>query len=182
VGAWPLWPLPGYTYGMLCLWLLSLCASHCALRASYALLCKHAGAHNIVDRGLLNTKGDPQDNNQKKNRKMVVNPDLDGYTEAQNHRNILRKIQKNNNLLKSKRMPKYELVGSCFFLHLDCQIALYPREVRLCVHYLEKSRTCTMFVIPKSIKTQIWKLRSFTEDRKKSETHRTSTWMIDRIR
>jgi len=36
---------------------------------------------------------------------MVVNPDVDSL----NHRKILRKMQKNNNLLKNKRIlkPKY---------------------------------------------------------------------------
>jgi len=46
------------------------------------------------------------------------------------------------------------------FLHLACQLgqftSLSPRELRHCVHYLEKSRICMMFVIPNNIKKQIW--------------------------
>jgi len=38
---------------------------------------------------------------------MTVNPAVDGYTKTLNHRKILRKTQKNNNLLKNKRKPKY---------------------------------------------------------------------------
>jgi len=33
-----------------------------------------------------------------------VNPDVDGYTKTRNHRKTLRKTQKNNNLLKTKRI------------------------------------------------------------------------------
>jgi len=31
-----------------------------------------------------------------------VNPDVDGYTKTRNHRKILRKTQKNKNLLRPK--------------------------------------------------------------------------------
>jgi len=37
---------------------------------------------------------------------MMVNPDVDGYTKTLNHREVLRKTQKNNNLMKAKKMPK----------------------------------------------------------------------------
>jgi len=38
-------------------------------------------------------------------------PDVDGYTKTLNHQNVLRKTQKNNNLLKTKRIlkPKYSM-------------------------------------------------------------------------
>jgi len=41
----------------------------------------------------------------------MANPYVDGYAETLNPRKIIRKTQKNNNLLKSKRMlkPKYHL-------------------------------------------------------------------------
>ena len=40
---------------------------------------------------------------------MVVNPDVDSYTKAVNHRRILQKTQENNNQPKSNRIlkPKY---------------------------------------------------------------------------
>jgi len=35
-----------------------------------------------------------------------VNPDVDSYTKTRNHRKTLRKTQKSNNLLKTKRISK----------------------------------------------------------------------------
>jgi len=48
---------------------------------------------------------------------MIVNPDVDGYNKILNHREILRKTQKNNNLLKTTRIlkPKYKLSGGQVF-------------------------------------------------------------------
>jgi len=42
---------------------------------------------------------------------MMVNLDVDGYTKTQNHRKIIRKLQKNNNLPKTKTIlkPKHHL-------------------------------------------------------------------------
>jgi len=47
---------------------------------------------------------------------MMVNPDVDGYTQTLNHRKILRKTQKNN-LLKTKIIlkPKYKVGGGPVF-------------------------------------------------------------------
>jgi len=47
----------------------------------------------------------------------MVNPDVDGYTKTVNHRKIIRKAHKNNNLLATKRMlkPKYKLSGRPVF-------------------------------------------------------------------
>jgi len=36
----------------------------------------------------------------------MANPAVDGYTKTLNHWKTLRKTQKNNNLLTSKRIPK----------------------------------------------------------------------------
>ena len=50
----------------------------------------------------------------------MVNPGVDGYTRTLNQRNILRKTQKHNNMLKTiKRIlkPKYKLSRGPF-LHL----------------------------------------------------------------
>jgi len=51
----------------------------------------------------------------------MVNTDMDAKTKILSHRKIIRKAQKNNNLLKTKRMlkPKYK-VGDRF-LQLACQ-------------------------------------------------------------
>jgi len=40
---------------------------------------------------------------------MIVNPDVDRYAKTLNHRKSIRKTQKDNNLLKTKRIlkPKY---------------------------------------------------------------------------
>jgi len=48
----------------------------------------------------------------------MVNLDVDGYTKTLNHRKIIRKIQKNNNLLKTKTTlkPKYKLMGARFHI------------------------------------------------------------------
>jgi len=43
-----------------------------------------------------------------------------GYAKTRNHPKTLRKMQKSNNLLKTKRIPKYKL-GGARFLHLACQ-------------------------------------------------------------
>jgi len=40
---------------------------------------------------------------------MMVNPDVDGYTKTVHIRKILRKMQKNNILLKTKRILKPNL-------------------------------------------------------------------------
>jgi len=37
---------------------------------------------------------------------MMVNLDVDGYSKTLSHRKILRKTQKNNNLLQTKRILK----------------------------------------------------------------------------
>jgi len=46
-----------------------------------------------------------------------VNPEVNGQTKTLNHRKIIRKTYKNNNLLKTKRMlkPKYKLSGRPVF-------------------------------------------------------------------
>jgi len=43
-------------------------------------------------------------NTQKKTWEIMVNTDVDGYIKTVNHRTILRKTQKNNNLLKTKKI------------------------------------------------------------------------------
>jgi len=40
---------------------------------------------------------------------MIVNPDVDVYTEMPNHWKTPRKTQKNNNVLKTKRKPNSEI-------------------------------------------------------------------------
>jgi len=47
----------------------------------------------------------------------MVNLDVGGHTKTINHRNTIRKMQKNNNLLKTKTIlkPKYKLSGGSFF-------------------------------------------------------------------
>jgi len=65
-----------------------------------------------------------------------VDLDADGYTEILNHRKILRKTQKNNNLLITKRIlkPKYKPRGArC--LHLACQGGRFaPLPTRQLLH------------------------------------------------
>jgi len=39
---------------------------------------------------------------------MIVKPDVDVYTKTQNHQITLRKVQKNNNLLKTKKVLNIE--------------------------------------------------------------------------
>jgi len=53
----------------------------------------------------------PLTNSRKKTWEMMVNPDVDSYDKTLNHWKIIREKQKNNNLLKTKRMlkPKYHL-------------------------------------------------------------------------
>jgi len=48
---------------------------------------------------------------------MMVNLDVDGYTKILNHRKIIRKMHKNNNLLKTKTIlkPKCKLRGGSVF-------------------------------------------------------------------
>jgi len=48
---------------------------------------------------------------------MMVNLDVGGCTKTINHRNIIRNMQKNNNLLKTKTIlkPKYKLSGGSVF-------------------------------------------------------------------
>ena len=48
---------------------------------------------------------------------MMVNLDVDGYTKTLNHRRIIRKMQKNNNLLQTTTIlkPKYKLSGGLIF-------------------------------------------------------------------
>jgi len=41
----------------------------------------------------------------RKKLEVMENLDVDGYTETLNHRKIIRKMQKNNNLLKTKTIP-----------------------------------------------------------------------------
>ena len=66
-------------------------------------------------------EGSPLANTLKKVEKSTeVNPDVEGYTKARNHRKTIRKMQKGNNLLNTKRIPKYNL-GGVRFLHLACQ-------------------------------------------------------------
>jgi len=40
---------------------------------------------------------------------MMVNPDVDIYTKTRNYRKTFRKTQKNNNLLKTYRIPNTEI-------------------------------------------------------------------------
>jgi len=48
---------------------------------------------------------------------MVMNPDVDGYTKTLNHGKIFPKLQKSDNLLKTKRMKKkYKLSGRPLFI------------------------------------------------------------------
>ena len=69
---------------------------------------------------------------------MMVNPDVDGYTTTLNHRKILLKTQKNNNLRKSKRILKpkyrYKLSGDQV-LHLLRQGEIFPSAPRLLRHW-----------------------------------------------
>jgi len=65
---------------------------------------------------------------------MKVNLDVDGYTKTLNHRKIIPKIQKNNNLLKTKTIlkPKYKLSGGSvytFSLPRWGNSALFPLSV-----------------------------------------------------
>jgi len=48
---------------------------------------------------------------------MIVNPGVDGYAKTLYHGKILRKTQKNNHLLKNKRIlePKYKLSSGPVF-------------------------------------------------------------------
>jgi len=48
---------------------------------------------------------------------MIVNLDVDGYTNPKNHRKIIRNTQNNNNLRRSKRIlqSKCKLNGGLFF-------------------------------------------------------------------
>jgi len=48
----------------------------------------------------------------------MMNPDMDGYAKTYNHRKIIQKTHKNNNLLKTERIlkPKYKQVGSGFHI------------------------------------------------------------------
>jgi len=68
-----------------------------------------------VTRGLSQggnlAKRNPLASTQKKNLEMMVNLGVDGYTKTQNHRKIIRKLQKTNNLPKTKTIlkPKYHL-------------------------------------------------------------------------
>jgi len=57
-----------------------------------------SGVGNLAER-------DPIANTKKKTCEMIVDPDVDGYTETLNHRKILRNTQKSN-LLKTKRILK----------------------------------------------------------------------------
>ena len=56
---------------------------------------------NSAERGPLASVGDLLVNTQKKSWEMIVNPDVDGYTETINQRKILQKTQKDHNLLKT---------------------------------------------------------------------------------
>jgi len=58
---------------------------------------------------------------------MIVNPDVDAHTKTLNNRKIVRKMHKNTNLVKTKRIlkPKYKLVGVRFSL-LACQRGIHP--------------------------------------------------------
>ena len=64
----------------------------------------------------LNWRG-PTSQHSEKTWEMIVNPDVDGYTNTRNHRKILRKTgkktQKGSNLLNTKRIlkPKCKLSG-----------------------------------------------------------------------
>ena len=61
---------------------------------------------NLAERAPLATVGDQLANTQKKTWEMVMNPDVDGYTKTLNHGKIFPKLQKSDNLLKTKRMKK----------------------------------------------------------------------------
>ena len=76
---------------------------------------------SAVTRGLSQggnlAKTDPLASTQKKTWETMVNLDVDGYTKTLNHRKIFRKMQKTNNLLKTKTIlkPNYKLSGSSVF-------------------------------------------------------------------
>jgi len=57
----------------------------------------------VWSRRKLGWKG-PTSQHSEKNWEIMVNSDVDVYTETLNHLKILQKTQKNNNLLKTERM------------------------------------------------------------------------------
>jgi len=69
---------------------------------------------------------------------MMVNPVVDGYTKTLHHRKIVRKIQKYNNLLKTKRFlkPKYKLRGGPIFAFSLPVGAIRPSVLRQLRHWL----------------------------------------------
>jgi len=78
-----------------------------------------SGATRGLIQGENLAKRGPLASTQMKTWEMMVNLDEDGYTKSKtlNHRKIIRKIQKNNNLLKTKTIikPKYKLGGGSVF-------------------------------------------------------------------
>ena len=66
-----------------------------------------AKGENLAERGVLFTVGDPQANTEKNTWEVIVNPDVDGYTETPNQWKILWKC-KITNLLKTKKILKLE--------------------------------------------------------------------------
>ena len=51
------------------------------------------------------------DQHSEKSWEIIVNPDVDVNTTTRNHRKTLRKTQKNNNLLKTKRIVNTKIKG-----------------------------------------------------------------------
>jgi len=68
---------------------------------------------------------------------MIVNPDVDFYTKTPNHRKAIRKTQKNNNLLKDKRIQNTEIYcrlsdGPVFIFILLGEEVTTPGPRQLC--------------------------------------------------
>jgi len=66
---------------------------------------------------------------------MIVNSDVDVYTKSSNHQKTFRKTQKNNDLLKPKRIPNTEVSARwepLFYINLAqwCGSLPYPRQIR----------------------------------------------------
>ena len=80
---------------------------------------------------------------------MIVNPDVDSKTKTLNHRKIIRKTHKNNNLLKTKGMlkPKYKLDGRSVFTFSLPRVNIVPVKVAsgffYCWSLLQNNNTAT---------------------------------------
>ena len=84
---------------------------------------------NLTERATGHCRGPTGQHSEKKLEKMMVNPDVDGYSTTLNHLKILRKTQKIDSLLKKMQKinsnkgilkPKYKLSWSQM-LYLTCQ-------------------------------------------------------------